>query len=208
MLKKSSDYRGRLLYGDDLAYFHTLGVGQKLGYIRGILDQEYPGEFTRAIVAKECGITYQGMLFLEEKSKRKPREATVKKLAEIYNIPGTLIEDNSNKLVRRFRVDPTPIFIGKPEDHTLYLKDAEEQNETNQSSLINFTPTGNDLLEVDLELTIYIPSTPVIHRRDRIAHRVKLTLDDIDTIHELVGKQIELIAGRRDAIIRLQKEDI
>ena len=208
MLKKSTDYRGRLLYGEELTHIHTLGVGQRLGYIRRILEEEYPGEFTRQAVANKCGVTYQGIRFTEEQSKSKPRDANVKKLVEIYNIPHSLLEVYSDKTSRKFRFDHAPIFIGKPDDHELYLKDMKQQQASMMKSLINYTPTENDLLEVDFEMLAYIPSTPVIHRRGTFARKVRLTLEDIRTLEELIGKHVELIASRREALEKLRKEEM
>ncbi|MDQ0059448.1 hypothetical protein [Paenibacillus harenae] len=207
MLKKSANYRGQLLYGDKLAHFHTLGVGQKLGYIREILEEEYGDEFSRSRVAKKCGLTHQGQYHLEEKSKKKPRERTLNKLLEIYNIPHSLLKDNNDNPKSRFRIDPAPIYIGKPEDRALYLKDVVEQQASMEDSLRNYTPSADDLLEVDFEMIAYIPDTPLIHKRGRYARRVRLTSEDIQMLEGLIETQIEIIASRREALEKLRQED-
>jgi len=205
MFKKSSDYKGRILDGEELVQFHTLGVGQKLGKIRDILEEEYGEEFSRNRIARKSGITHQGLYFLEVKSKRTPRDNTLRKLLQLYNIPLKLLEERPDQSNRRLKFDHQPVFIGKLEDQAMYLKDQEEQQKTTWDSINNFVPTGNDLLEVELNLIAFIPGTPFIHR-DELAGRAKLTMEDIQLIKELVFTQIELIASRREALRQLQLE--
>lgn len=208
MFKKNGDYKGQLLYGDKLVRFHTFGIGQKLGYIREILEEEYGAEYSRGRVAKEIGISHQGLYYSEVNSKGNLRKGNLYKLVEIYNIPHSLLKDSNEKTNSKFKVDPVPIFIGKPEDHELYLEDVKQQQSSMMNSLIHFTPSDHDLLEVDFEMLAYIPNSPVIHRRDKFARRVKLTLEDIKTLKELIGKQIDIIASRREAFEKLQKEEL
>ncbi|MUG85715.1 hypothetical protein GNP92_05030 [Paenibacillus timonensis] len=207
MFKKNGDYKGQLLYGDKLLHFHTLGNGQKLGYIRELLEEEYGAEFSRGRVAKAVGLTHQGLYYLEMNSKGNPREGTLNKLIELYNIPHSLLRDSNDKIKGKFRGDPAPIFIGKPEDHVMYLKDVQEQRASMEDSLRNYTPSTDDLLEVDFEMLAYITGTPIIHKKDRYARRVRLTLEDIQTLEGIIGTQIEIIASRREALELLRKED-
>ncbi|RJE90727.1 hypothetical protein D3P07_01070 [Paenibacillus sp. 1011MAR3C5] len=205
MIKKNAEYRGRILDGDDLIHFNTLGVGQKLRYIREILEVEYGEEFSRSSVAKVSGvISHQGLHHLEVNSKRKPKARTLNRLAEMYNIPHSLLADSHDMPKSRFRFDPVPIFIGKPEDKALYLKDMDEQQHNSHRDIASFIPKVDDVLEVDLDIVVYGPQYPFIHKKQVVAHRAKLTMDDISTIQELIGKQVEIITSRREALMQLK----
>lgn len=107
--------KGKYIWDKELDAIMEMDLGGKLKIIRQMLNEIYPGEFTRQAVtnllkAEERFISYQGLKNLEERKNINSRSATLRELALHYNVPIELfIPSKQERPLNGF-------FLGKQED--------------------------------------------------------------------------------------------
>lgn len=201
---------GGCLFGIHFERFMDLDPREKLLLIRIWLEEMYgEDEFSRPAVVKKVkdGLSYQGLKNIEELLKNSVRESNVSRLSEVYSVPKEFI---SNRLSDEFQ--PKGLFIGKVEDMHLYFYHYYNQHGKNHIlddtdySQFFWDEHTKGLKEVDLEIYIKVrePETgePITTRN--IA-RLKLLADDLPKLHEILVKDVEVIAAKHDEFIGMRE---
>jgi len=184
-------------------------TGEKLRIIREALNSVYPDEYTWRKVADNCeGITYHGLRKLE-KAEGEPRKSTLRVLADFYNIPMSLLNEQGLKLNQTF-------FLGKKED--MKMKDSEnatwDELPSSAESLANindrlaishedydkldFTEDGlimTDDICIDIRLRVYQRDKNIAITENLIQDKIPFSDDDIDTLSEFIRQQVKVLSA-------------
>jgi hypothetical protein len=149
-------------------------TSERLKYIRELLDDMYPKEYSKKRVAEACpGITYQGLHFLEEKSKE-PRQVTIQILADYYKVPLKIF---SNEY---YTDTPERFYIGKEADQ-----------------VINFNVPVKKNIGYEFVVTLKLfDESGRLFREEEMNPEFKLTSELAGDLIERINHELEFIARR------------
>lgn len=205
-------YYGREITHDELVELMAKDNAQKLKWIREKLDEIYRKEFTKKRVAEQIKVvSYQTIYFLEERGKE-PRMDTIKKLAQFYNVPMDIFEND--KPIK-------PFFLGKKEDEQRWI---EEQNEAfmNGEADWNYDPSyegvdsgpeyeepefNSDEFNIEINMKIFIGNDTKPTMAYLLQERTAIDEDDIEDIRKQISQLIRLL-GRKHMQLKAKNDVI
>lgn len=165
----------RLITKVELEQLSVLNKAQRLKYIRELLNDIQPKEYTKKRVAESCdGITYQGLHFLEEKG-AEPREMTIRTLAEYYGIPIEALSDDY------YTDSPKQFILGK--------------------EIIQIENNDLEIFEPQYEVEIIVRVTRKINKTEvyneiKSKRSVNATANDIKELDKRIDQELQHIQAR------------
>jgi transcriptional regulator with XRE-family HTH domain len=214
---KTVKVKGKLIDSFELRWLISLGVKERLHYIRTFLEALYPGEFSFDKVGVRGGLSHQAVRDAETDRKgvrdrgksHKPSIDTIEKLAAVYNVPELVFSDEASA------EEVGGFYLGKKEDEQSYFDDhhltfrkvhpldkrgaayfnrgkGEEYTYVSQ-----YSPTQNDE-EYAFEVLIQAYHTSTYHLlwERRVGNQYKVLPEDIDMLADIFKKELQHMADR------------